>query len=163
MTPFESQDVGSIWKMTLVRRRNVFILSELTAHETVTYSTACDTSSVHCLHENWEDRPFNHHLVKPVSSPVLLQLRRPAAPAPARDPPLLPPRPAKAAACPASFVTPSTRTASSESSASSAPRWRKTTATTPRRRLLRSSSGRAQVEVGLFVLFSVVLILIQVT
>lgn len=81
----------------------------------------------------------------------LVQLRRPAPPA-ARDhrpPPL--PKPAKAAPCPLSSVTRSTRTASSESFASFVPRWRKTAATMWRHRLLRSISRKVQVEVGVFV------------
>lgn len=81
------------------------------------------------------------------------QLQRPARPAPAPAPAPAPCRPpplpeSRAAACPASSLTPSTKTACSESSANSAPRWPKTTATTPRRRLSRSSCGRAPAEVG---------------
>lgn len=84
------------------------------------------------------------------SSSLSCQLRRPAAPPPAPGRRLLLLKWAKAARCRPSCVTLSTRTASSESSESCVPRWQNTTATTPRHRSLRSSSGRAQQEVGLW-------------
>lgn len=90
--------------------------------------------------------------IVPLYSPQLQRLAPPAA-QDRRCPPL--PKPAQAAPCPHSSVTLSTRTVFSESFVSSVPWWQTSAATTPRHRLLRSFSKRAQVEVGVFIILTI--------